>query len=79
MPKIRAKMLIHYAGNDPRINAGIPGYEAALKAANVDYRQFVYDGAEHAFNNDTAGARYNEAAAKLAWGRTIEFFNATLR
>ena len=79
VPKIRAKLLIHYAGNDPRINAGIPEYETALKAAKVDYRQFVYDGAEHAFNNDTAGARYNEAAAKLAWGRTIEFFNATLR
>jgi carboxymethylenebutenolidase len=76
--RIRAKMLIHYAGNDPRINAGIPEYEAALKAANVDYRQFVYDGAEHAFNNDTAGARYNKAAADLAWGRTVEFLRATL-
>ena len=77
--KIRAKMLMHYAGNDPRINAGIPEYEAALKAANVEYRIFVYDGVEHAFNNDTAGVRYNKAAADLAWGRTIEFFAATLR
>jgi carboxymethylenebutenolidase len=79
VPKIRARMLIHYAGNDPRINAGMPEYEAALKAAKVDYRMYVYDGAEHAFNNDTAGVRYNKAAADLAWGRTMEFFAATLR
>jgi len=78
VPKIKAKMLMHYAGNDPRINAGIPDFEAALKTAGVDYRYYVYDGAEHAFNNDTAGVRYNEAAAKLAWGRTLEFFKATL-
>ena len=78
VPKIKAKMLMHYAGNDPRINAGIPEFESALKAAGVDYRYFVYDGAQHAFNNDTAAARYNEATAKLAWGRTIEFFKATL-
>ena len=78
VPKIRAKMLLQYAGNDPRINAGIPAYESALKAAKVDYRLYMYDGAEHAFNNDTAGARYNKAAADLAWGRTIEFFKATL-
>jgi carboxymethylenebutenolidase len=78
VPKIKARMLMHYAGNDPRVNAGIPGYEAALKAAGVDYRYYVYDGAEHAFNNETAGVRYNEAAAKLAWGRTLDFFKATL-
>lgn len=76
--KIRAKLLVHYAGNDPRVNATKAPYEEALKAANVDYRMYVYDGAEHSFNNDTAGARYNEAAAKLAWERTIAFFNATL-
>ena len=79
VPKIRAKLLLHYAGNDPRINAGIPEYEAALKAAGVEYRKYMYDGAEHAFHNDTAGARYNKAAAELAWGRTMAFFNATLR
>ena len=78
VPKIKARMLMQYAGSDPRINAGIPEFEAALKAAGVDYRYYVYDGAQHAFNNDTAGVRYNEAAAKLAWGRTLEFFKATL-
>ena len=78
VPRIRARMLIHYAGNDPGINAGIPEFEAALKAARVDYRMHVYDGAEHAFNIDTAGVRYNEAAAKLAWSRTIEFLRSTL-
>ena len=79
VPRIRAKLLVHYAGNDPRINAGRPEYEAALKAANVDYRMHVYEGAEHAFNNDTAGVRYNRAAADLAWGRTMDFFAQTLR
>ncbi|CAG1004742.1 carboxymethylenebutenolidase [Burkholderiales bacterium] len=76
--KIRAKMLLHYAGNDARVNAGIPGFEAALKAARVDYRIHVYDGVEHAFHNDVAGVRYNEAAAKLAWARTVAFLGATL-
>ena len=78
VPRIRAKLLLHYAGNDPRINAGIEGYEAALKAAGVAYTVHVYAGAEHAFHNDTAGARYDEAAAKLAWSRTIAFLQATL-
>jgi carboxymethylenebutenolidase len=78
VPKIKAKLMMHYAGNDPRVNATMPGYEAALKQAGVDYRAYVYEGAEHAFNNDTAGARYNKAAADLAWGRTIEFFGRTL-
>lgn len=78
VPRIRAKLLLHYAGNDPRINAGIEGYEAALKAAGVAYTVHVYAGAEHAFHNDTAGARYDEAAAKLAWSRTIAFLRATL-
>ncbi len=76
--KIRAKLLLHYAGNDPRINAGILGYEAALRAAGVAYTLHVYEGAEHAFHNDTAGARYDEAAAKLAWTRTIAFLQAAL-
>ncbi len=76
--KIRAKLLLHYAGNDPRINAGIFGYEAALRAAGVAYTLHVYEGAEHAFHNDTAGARYDEAAAKLAWTRTIAFLQAAL-
>ena len=76
--KIRAKLLIHYAGNDPRINASWPDYDAALKAANVDHRAFFYEGTEHGFNNDTAGARYNAAAADLAWKRTLAFFEANL-
>lgn len=79
VPRIRAKLQLHYAGNDARINAGIPEYEAALKAAGVPYEKFIYEGAEHAFFNDTAGARYNKAAADLAWSRTIAFFKANLR
>jgi carboxymethylenebutenolidase len=71
-------MLLHYAGLDERINAGIPEYEAALKAAGVDYQLFVYDGVNHAFNNDTSSARYDKAAADLAWQRTMEFFRAAL-
>jgi carboxymethylenebutenolidase len=78
VPKIKAKLQLHYAGNDPRINVGIPDYEAALKAAKVPYELFIYEGAEHAFQNDTAGARYNKAAADLAWSRTIAFFKTNL-
>ncbi len=77
--KIRARMMLHYAGNDARINESAPAYEAALRAAGVDYQAFTYDGAEHAFNNDTNAARYNKAAADLAWGRTIAFFKETLK
>ena len=76
--RIKAPLLIHYAGNDDRINAGWPAYEAALKEAKVNYQAFVYPGVQHGFNNDTT-PRYDEAAAKLAWGRTIDFFNAQLR
>jgi carboxymethylenebutenolidase len=78
VPKIRARLQLHYAGNDPRINAGLAEYEAALKAAGKPYELFVYEGSEHAFHNDTAGARYNKAAAELAWSRTIAFFRQTL-
>jgi carboxymethylenebutenolidase len=76
--RIRARLLLHYAGNDPRINAGIEGYEVALKAAGVAYTAHVYEGTEHAFHSDTAGARYNEVAAKLAWTRTIAFLRSVL-
>ena len=76
--KIKAPLLIHYAENDQRINAGWPAYEAALRAANVSYMMHMYPGAQHGFNNDTT-PRYDEAAAKLAWQRTIEFFNKHLR
>jgi carboxymethylenebutenolidase len=76
--KIKAPLLLHYAGNDTRVNAGWPAYEAALKAAGAKYEAFTYAGTEHGFNNETT-PRYDEAAAKLAWQRTIVFFNKTLR
>ncbi len=76
--KIKAPLLIHYAGTDERINAGWPAYEVALKAAKVPYTVFIYPGTQHGFNNDTT-PRYDEKAAKLAWQRTIDFFNAHLR
>jgi carboxymethylenebutenolidase len=78
VPNINAALLLHYAGNDPRINAGIPAYEAALKANNKQYTIYMYPGAQHAFNNDTNAARYNKAAADLAWQRTLAFFNEHL-
>ncbi len=71
---IKAALQLHYAGNDERVNAGIPAYEEALKANKINYELYMYEGAQHAFHNDTAPTRYNEAAAKLAWGRTLEFF-----
>lgn len=71
---IKAAVQLHYGGLDERVNAGIPAYEEALKKNNVPYELYMYEGANHAFHNDTAPTRYNEAAAKLAWGRTIEFF-----
>jgi len=76
--RIKAPLLIHYAGNDERINSGWPAYETALKAAGVKYQAFVYSGTEHGFNNDTT-PRYDAAAAKLAWTRTVDFFNQNLR
>jgi carboxymethylenebutenolidase len=75
---IKAPLLIHYAENDERINAGWPAYETALKAAKVRYETFIYPGTQHGFNNDTT-PRFDEAAAKLAWTRTIDFFNKNLR
>jgi carboxymethylenebutenolidase len=75
--RIRAPLQIHDAGKDERILAGWPAYEAALKAHHVDYQHFVYPGVEHGFNNDTT-PRYDEAAAKLAWARTMAFFKAKL-
>lgn len=76
--KIKAPLLIHYAETDQRINAGWPAYEAALKAAGVSYEMHMYPGTQHGFNNDTT-PRYDEAAAKVAWDRTIAFFNKHLR
>lgn len=76
--KIKGRVMAHYGGLDTRINAGIPAFEEALKAAGVDYQIFVYEGANHAFNNDTSAARYDKAAADLGWSRTIAFFKETL-
>jgi len=76
--KIKAPLLIHYAGLDERINAGWPAYETALKANNVKYEAFIYPNVNHGFHNDTT-PRYDEAAAKLAWQRTVDFFNKNLR
>jgi carboxymethylenebutenolidase len=78
VPKIKAALQLHYAGADERINAGIPAYEEALKKANVKYEIYTYEGAQHAFFNDSAPTRYNEAAAKLAWERTLAFFQKNL-
>jgi carboxymethylenebutenolidase len=76
--RIKAPLLLHYAGNDQRITSGWPAYEAELKSAKVDYQAFIYPGVEHGFNNDTT-PRYDPAAATLAWQRTVEFFNNHLR
>lgn len=76
--KIKASLLLHYGGLDERINAGIPAYEQALKENKVDYKIYIYDGVNHAFNNNTSPTRYNEAAAKLAWQRTIDLFKRKL-
>ena len=76
--KIKAPLLIHYAGLDERINAGWPAYETALKANNVKYEAFIYPNVNHGFHNDTT-PRYDDAAAKLAWQRTVDFFNKNLR
>ncbi|MFP9136323.1 dienelactone hydrolase family protein [Devosia sp. XGJD_8] len=78
VPQIRARLMLHYAGLDDRINAGIPAFEDALKAAGTDYQLFMYDGVNHAFNNETSAARYDKAAADLAWSRTIALFRETL-
>jgi carboxymethylenebutenolidase len=79
VPKIKAAVQLHYGGLDERIDAGIPAYEEALKKAGVKYELYVYEGAQHAFNNDTAPTRYNAAAAKLAWERTLKFFSETIK
>ena len=76
--KIKAPMLIHYAGNDDFINPGWPAWEAALKANTIKYQAFVYPNTSHGFHNDTT-PRYDEAAAKLAWSHTIAFFKENLK
>ncbi|MEO9168300.1 MAG: dienelactone hydrolase family protein [Aestuariivirga sp.] len=76
--KIQAPLMLHYAGLDTRTNAGIPAFEAALKAAHKTYEMYIYEGANHAFNNDTNAARYDKAAADLAWGRSMGWFKKYL-
>jgi len=76
--QIRARMMMHYAGNDERINEGIPAYEKALRDAGKTFEIHRYEGTQHAFHNDTSGARYDAAAAKLAWERTVAFLKAGL-
>ncbi len=78
VPRIKAALQLHYGSLDERVNAGIPAYEEALKAAGTKYELFVYEGAQHAFHNDTAPTRYHAEAAKLAWERTLRLFHDTL-
>lgn len=78
VPSIKAPLMLHYAGLDERINAGIPDFEKALKDNGKMYELFIYEGANHAFNNDTNTARYNRDAAELAWSRTVEFLRKNL-
>jgi carboxymethylenebutenolidase len=77
--QIKAPLLIHYGGLDERVNAGWPAFEAALKASGKTYAAYIYDGAQHAFNNDADGPRYHKASADLAWQRTLAFLNQHLR
>ena len=76
--KIHAALLLHYAGLDERVNAGIDAFRAALEKAGKEFTIHVYEGANHAFNNDTSEARYDKAAAELAWQRTVDFLHAKL-
>jgi carboxymethylenebutenolidase len=78
VPKIKAPLLVHLASLDKRINDGWPAYEEALKASNATYAMHMYEGTNHGFHNDTT-PRYDEPAAKLAWQRTLDFFNKHLR
>ena len=77
--EIKAPILAHYAENDSFINPGIPAFEEALKKAGIEYTIYTYPGTSHGFNNDTIPERYNAEAAKLAWGRTVEFFKSKLK
>jgi carboxymethylenebutenolidase len=78
VPKIKAAVQLHYGQMDEGVNKGIPAYEEALKKNDIKYELYIYEGAQHAFHNDTAPTRYNEAAAKLAWERTLKFFDKYL-
>ena len=77
--KLKVPVMLHYAGTDERINAGINDFRAALDAVGVPYSLNMYPGTQHGFHNDSSEARYNEAAAKLAWHRTLDFFETYLK
>jgi len=79
VPKIKASLLLHYAGLDEKINAGIPAYEGALKEAGIEHQIHMYEGAKHAFYEETRPDRYHKEAAQLAWKRTVEFLNQKLK
>ena len=79
VPKIKAAVQLHYGSLDEGVNAGIPAYEEALRANKITYELYMYEGAQHAFHNDTSAARYNETAAKLAWQRTLDFYKKYLK
>ena len=79
VPRIKASLLLHYAGLDEGINKGIAAFEEALKKASINYKIYMYEGAQHAFNDDTVAARYNKEAAELAWQRTITFLKEKLK
>ena len=79
VPKIKAALLCHYAGEDQRINRGIPAFREALKQAGIEHTFYTYEGAQHAFNNDTSSSRYHKEAAELAWKRTVGFFKERLQ
>ncbi len=78
VPQIKARVQLHYAGVDERINAGRSAYEAALSSAGVRFESFLYEGKQHAFHNDSNAARYDKASAELAWSRTVNLFKKTL-
>lgn len=79
VPQIKASLLFQYAELDERINKGIPDFEEALKKAGIDYKTYIYEGAKHAFNNDSNPSRYHKEAATLAWKRTVSFFKEKLK
>lgn len=79
VPKIKAAVQLHYGSLDEGVNTGIAAYEEALKANKINYELYMYEGAQHAFHNDTSAARYNEQAAKLAWQRTLDFYSRHLK
>jgi len=78
VPKIKATLMLHYGGLDERVNAGFPAYETALKIAAIKHEIYVYEGANHTFNNDSSPTRYNAEVAKLAWERTLRLFKDTI-